>query len=225
MYLIWLCWVLVATCKIWFPDQGWNPGPLHWKLRVFANEPLRSLNFWTVFLCFIDTEYPCTGVMWIWKFLSLLWWSGLLISCCWHFSSIEPHELLASSTCPQDYRLCFLSPHFKCGDSRLSAGTSVSALQHPKFLGLLPIALEHETTQNSQSTLPSMSVLALSSSVSPWLWGFLFSYKKSFTNLNKWIYSVSFSISLCLEQKKELLSHFYSKSHCNLFYKNLEENK
>ena len=31
---IWLHWVLVAVCGTKFPDQGWNPGPLHWKHGV-----------------------------------------------------------------------------------------------------------------------------------------------------------------------------------------------
>ena len=32
LYLfIWLHWVLVAACGIYFPDQGSNLGPLHWK--------------------------------------------------------------------------------------------------------------------------------------------------------------------------------------------------
>ena len=31
---IWLHWVLVATCGISFPDQGLNPGPLHWEPDV-----------------------------------------------------------------------------------------------------------------------------------------------------------------------------------------------
>ena len=28
---IWLCWVLVAALGFYFPDQGSNPGPLHWE--------------------------------------------------------------------------------------------------------------------------------------------------------------------------------------------------
>ena len=35
---IWLCWVLVAARGFYFPDQGSNPGPLHWVL---------SLSHWT----------------------------------------------------------------------------------------------------------------------------------------------------------------------------------
>ena len=37
--LIWLCWVLAAACGIQFFDQGSNPGPLHWELRVLATGP------------------------------------------------------------------------------------------------------------------------------------------------------------------------------------------
>ena len=36
-FLIWLCWVLVTACGIWFPGQGWNPGPLHWEHGVLAS--------------------------------------------------------------------------------------------------------------------------------------------------------------------------------------------
>ena len=43
---IWLCWVLlvacsvsVAACGILFPDQGSNPGPLHWELWVLSTGP------------------------------------------------------------------------------------------------------------------------------------------------------------------------------------------
>ena len=31
-----LCWVLVAVCGIYFPDQGSNLGPLHWEHGVLA---------------------------------------------------------------------------------------------------------------------------------------------------------------------------------------------
>ena len=30
---------LVAACGIWFPDQGLNPGALHWERRVLAIGP------------------------------------------------------------------------------------------------------------------------------------------------------------------------------------------
>ena len=35
---IWLLWVLVVACGIWFPDQGLKPGP-HIGSRVLATEP------------------------------------------------------------------------------------------------------------------------------------------------------------------------------------------
>ena len=37
--MIWLPSVLVAAHGIEFPDQGWNVGPLHWKLGVLATGP------------------------------------------------------------------------------------------------------------------------------------------------------------------------------------------
>ena len=41
---IWLCQVLVKSCGIYFPDQGLNPGPLHWELGVLdAGLPEKSL--------------------------------------------------------------------------------------------------------------------------------------------------------------------------------------
>ena len=40
MYLfICLCWVSIAACGIWFPDQGLNGGPLHWEQRVLVTGP------------------------------------------------------------------------------------------------------------------------------------------------------------------------------------------
>ena len=30
---------LVVACEIWFPDQGSNPGPLHWERGVLATGP------------------------------------------------------------------------------------------------------------------------------------------------------------------------------------------
>ena len=32
--------LLLVTCGTWFPDQGWNLGPLHWELGVLATGPL-----------------------------------------------------------------------------------------------------------------------------------------------------------------------------------------
>ena len=34
------CELLVAACGNQFPDQGWNPGPLPWGLRVLVTGPL-----------------------------------------------------------------------------------------------------------------------------------------------------------------------------------------
>ena len=31
-----MCQVIVTACGIKFPDQGWNPGLLHWEHRVSA---------------------------------------------------------------------------------------------------------------------------------------------------------------------------------------------
>ena len=35
----------ISSCRIWFPDQGSNPGPLHWEHGVLATGPSeKSLN-------------------------------------------------------------------------------------------------------------------------------------------------------------------------------------
>ena len=39
LFLVVACELLVAACRIQFPDQGWNPGPLHWKRRVLTTGP------------------------------------------------------------------------------------------------------------------------------------------------------------------------------------------
>ena len=33
---IWLCQVLAVACRVLFPNQGWNTGPLHWERGVLA---------------------------------------------------------------------------------------------------------------------------------------------------------------------------------------------
>ena len=38
-FFIWLCCVLVVAVGIWFPDQEWNPGPLHWECGILAMGP------------------------------------------------------------------------------------------------------------------------------------------------------------------------------------------
>ena len=35
----WLCFVLVAACEIYFPEQRVNSGPLHWESGVLATGP------------------------------------------------------------------------------------------------------------------------------------------------------------------------------------------
>ena len=41
--LSWDMWDLsVVACRIYFPDQGSNLGPLHWKSRVLTSGPLRK---------------------------------------------------------------------------------------------------------------------------------------------------------------------------------------
>ena len=44
---IWLCRVLVVTCRIKFPDQGRNPGLLHWEHRLLATGPPEK-SLWSI---------------------------------------------------------------------------------------------------------------------------------------------------------------------------------
>ena len=39
IYLFCYSGILVVTGRIYFPDQGLNPGSLHWELRVLASGP------------------------------------------------------------------------------------------------------------------------------------------------------------------------------------------
>ena len=54
---IWLHQVLVAACG--FPDQGSNPGPLHWECRVFATGPPGKSATEFLILVFVPTSDPC----------------------------------------------------------------------------------------------------------------------------------------------------------------------
>ena len=39
IFLVVVCELLVVACGTWFPDQGSNPGPLHWECGVLATGP------------------------------------------------------------------------------------------------------------------------------------------------------------------------------------------
>ena len=67
IYFIWLHWVLVTACGIQFPDQGSNPGPLHWQHRILTMDYPRnpsylgfshiiSLKFWSCKNSILTTE-------------------------------------------------------------------------------------------------------------------------------------------------------------------------
>ena len=41
--------LLAVTCEMQFPDQGWNPGPLHWEHRASdSGTPGRSPNAFSI---------------------------------------------------------------------------------------------------------------------------------------------------------------------------------
>ena len=64
MYIYnWLCQVLVAARRIWFPDQGSNPGPLHWEHGVLATGPPgKSLDAFSLVITeIVIITYSLTG--------------------------------------------------------------------------------------------------------------------------------------------------------------------
>ena len=65
------CKLLVVACGIWFPDQGSNPGPLHWESGVLPTGPPRKSQrviFWVAYLSPFNTHtHIITSI-----FLSLL---------------------------------------------------------------------------------------------------------------------------------------------------------
>ena len=77
--------LLVAACGIYFPDQGWNPGPLHWKCRVLATGPpgksLHSLFFFNLCIYFN------------WRLITLQYCSGFCHTLTWicHGCTCVPH--------------------------------------------------------------------------------------------------------------------------------------
>ena len=48
--LVACCELWIAACGTWFPDQGLNPGPLHWEGRVLVTGPPGKSLTWI--LCF-----------------------------------------------------------------------------------------------------------------------------------------------------------------------------
>ena len=74
---IWLYQVLVAAYGISFPDQGLNPAPLHWELRVLATGlPGKSLNTFLFIkkgrrlIWFVDGSMPTFALEHLWQVIS-----------------------------------------------------------------------------------------------------------------------------------------------------------
>ena len=42
---------------VWFPDQGWNPHPLHWKGGVLTNGPTREVPIIVFPHCLSEVSY------------------------------------------------------------------------------------------------------------------------------------------------------------------------
>lgn len=50
--------ILVAVCGIWFPDEGSNPGPLHWEHSVFATGPPGKTPYSPFFSIWLTSVHP-----------------------------------------------------------------------------------------------------------------------------------------------------------------------
>ena len=54
--------LLVAACRIQFPDRGLNPEPLHWELGVLATGPPRKPQGQLIINCAWHTTNPQQGL-------------------------------------------------------------------------------------------------------------------------------------------------------------------
>ena len=64
------CGHLVAACKIDFPGQGLNPGPLHWELRVLTTGPPRK--FWPFAVFYSATHSEISKEVWLGQEMSCI---------------------------------------------------------------------------------------------------------------------------------------------------------
>ena len=55
---MWHARSLVAPCGIQFPDQGLNPGPLHWERRVLATGPPRKSQHFLLYISINKLQIP-----------------------------------------------------------------------------------------------------------------------------------------------------------------------
>ena len=87
------CELLVVAC-IWgqFPDQGLNPGPLHWEHRVLTTVPpgkspsfyFQSSTYITFEMNYVYVNYAAGS--WVWLNFRVQPWSS-------SFMSVSPHTL------------------------------------------------------------------------------------------------------------------------------------
>ena len=61
-HLVAMCELLVVACGIQFPDQGSNPGPLHWEHGVLATGP--PGNFQTFWYFWQTSQYQILVMFW-----------------------------------------------------------------------------------------------------------------------------------------------------------------
>ena len=94
---IWLHEVLVTAHGILFPDQGLNPGPLHWKHRVSATEPPgKSL---VLVIKTFNLHFRSLYVTMLWQFRAATPWNMpyphqfLTLQSCLKWSSPAPKTL------------------------------------------------------------------------------------------------------------------------------------
>ena len=131
LLLIWLHWILVAVCGIQFPDQGSNPGPLHWEHRVLATGPPGK------FPPFGSLKKICTSI-------SLLRFSGFVLfffiqSVCAQSCPTATAWTIDRFLCPWDFpgKNIGMSCHFLLQGIFLTQGSNLHLLHQqvvPQYL-------------------------------------------------------------------------------------------
>ena len=89
------CELWVAACGIWFPDQGSNPGPLHWERVFLATGPPGKSQI-TYFICCLNDIKISTHLIFFFLFnfkcnwhTTLYWFEvyNIMAWCLWTLQS------------------------------------------------------------------------------------------------------------------------------------------
>ena len=151
------CELLIAACSIQFPDQGSNPGPLHWECGVSTTRPPGKSPREIPFECLLDPAMfffsePCNGSSY-----QLIQdtnfsqysptWSGLPFLSNFIFR----YSLLCSLHCLQ----------------LLTSRLFLEPAKHFPILGLLRLLLDHPHRSSSFNSLSSMLIYAFLNKIYP----------------------------------------------------------